>query len=117
MVLTDKQQFDALKTRVEARFKEGHPHCHVPISEWKGQWIVDFQEDLTAKAQGRVSEKWFYTYFRTTEVSKLPRIDMLNLLSRYAGYENWAELRHVLEGDRPPEANGVQLEEPEDEPR
>ena len=90
--MRDKANFEALKQAVEARFQEGHPHCHVPISAWKGQWIVDFQEDLLAKVQGRVSEKWFYTYFRKAEVEKLPRIDMLNLLSRYSGYANWAEL-------------------------
>lgn len=93
MVLADKHGFEQLRIEVEARFREGHPHCHVPISEWKGQWIVDFQEDLLVKVQGRVSEKWFYTYFRTSEVTKLPRIDMLNLLSRYVGETNWATFR------------------------
>lgn len=90
MLPADKHSFEQLRQAVEARFQEGHPHCHVPISEWKGQWIVDFQEDLLEKVQGRVSEKWFYTYFRKEEVVKLPRIDMLNLLSHYVGMENWA---------------------------
>ena len=108
MTLGDKQQFAALRQAVEARFREGHPHCHVPISEWKGQWIVDFQEDLLAKVQGRVSEKWFYTYFRKKEVRKLPRIDMLNLLSRYAGYQNWADLCNQVALPEVVTAEGVQ---------
>ncbi|WP_313215533.1 hypothetical protein, partial [Soonwooa sp.] len=51
--------------------------------------IIYFQEDLRKYAKGNISEKSFYTYFKTSPVSKLPRIDMLNLLSNYAGYESW----------------------------
>lgn len=58
------------------------------IDEWKGDTITDFQEDLFRKVKAKVSEKWFYTYFKN-ESEKLPRIDMLNLLSTYVGYENW----------------------------
>ena len=37
-------------------FKEGNPSCDVPISEWKGQDIVNFQEELMDKVGGRLSE-------------------------------------------------------------
>jgi len=47
-----------------------------------------FQEDLFQEVKGKVSEKWFYTYFKN-DAPKLPRIDMLNLLSTYIGFENW----------------------------
>ncbi len=47
-----------------------------------------FQEDLFQIVKAQVSEKWFYTYFKN-DSGKLPRIDMLNLLSKYVGYENW----------------------------
>ena len=47
-----------------------------------------FQEDLFQEVKGKVSEKWFYTYFKN-DAPKLPRIDMLNLLSSYVGFENW----------------------------
>jgi len=62
------------------------------IAEWKGNEIALFQEDLFATVKGRVSEKWFYTYFKNTP-SKLPRIDMLNVLSAYVGCENWADFK------------------------
>ncbi|MDR1876915.1 MAG: hypothetical protein LBQ84_04760, partial [Flavobacteriaceae bacterium] len=40
---------------------------------------------------GNVSEKWFYTYFKSP-FEKLPRIDMLNLLAQYCGYRRgWTE--------------------------
>jgi hypothetical protein len=58
------------------------------IAEWKGQEITDFQEDLRIKVNARLSEKWFYTHMKSGK-SSMPRIDMLNILSKYAGYANW----------------------------
>ena len=62
------------------------------IEDWKGDDIVAFQEDLFSKVKARVSEKWFYTYIKN-EAKKLPRIDMLNLLSNYVGYQNWNDFK------------------------
>jgi hypothetical protein len=58
--------------------------------------IIYFQEDLRKKAKGNISEKSFYTYFKTVPSSKLPRIDMLNLLAIYAGYQTWYDLRKII---------------------
>ena len=58
------------------------------VKEWNGDTITSFQEDMFQSVKGKVSEKWFYTYFKN-ETSKLPRVDMLNLLSSYIGFENW----------------------------
>lgn len=80
--------FEALKKEVVALFRQTHPHCSAEMSEWKGQEIVDFQEELMSKVKGRISEKWFYTHIKSGS-DKLPRIDMLNMLSEYAGYKNW----------------------------
>lgn len=54
--------------------------------------IIAFQEALFEKMKTKVSEKWFYTYFKKTP-EKLPRIDMLNLLSQYVGFQNWNEFK------------------------
>ncbi|GGG28698.1 hypothetical protein GCM10011344_31820 [Dokdonia pacifica] len=48
-----------------------------------------FQEDLIKQVNGSISEKSFYTYFKN-EPKKLPRIDVLNLLSRYTGASSWS---------------------------
>ncbi|MFY7815715.1 MAG: hypothetical protein ACOVRK_11085, partial [Chryseobacterium taeanense] len=71
------------------------------ISKWKGIDIIYFQEDLRKKAKGNISEKSFYTYFKNSPVTKLPRIDMLNLLSIYAGYDSWYEFKkqHLFAGE------------------
>jgi hypothetical protein len=73
--------------------KQSYPGMNPEISEWKGQEITDFQEDLLVKVNGRLSEKWFYTHFKATN-SSLPRIDVLNMLSKYAGYSNWDDFSY-----------------------
>ncbi len=84
---SSKKRFQLLKTAVADTFLREN-HAPASFKDWKGDEIVAFQDDLFQKTKGRVSEKWFYTYFKN-EAEKLPRIDMLNLLSVYAGYPNW----------------------------
>ncbi len=80
--------FQRLLKQVAHRFLENHTASSPIISEWKGQDIQDFQEDLRQKVQSGISEKWFYNYVKNTP-EKLPRIDILNLLASYSGYNNW----------------------------
>lgn len=85
--------FEQLKAEVQAEYlKDFHPSFD-DISKWKGIDIVFFQDDLRKKAKGNISEKSFYTYFKATPATKLPRIDMLNLLSIYAGYQSWYDFK------------------------
>ena len=84
--------FERLKEAVARTFLKENPATSTDYKQWKGDDIARFQEDLLQKVKGRVSEKWFYTYFKNTS-NKLPRIDMLNLLSAYAGYKNWADFK------------------------
>lgn len=72
---------------------QSYPGIDPEISKWKGQEITDFQEELLKKVNGQLSEKWFYTHMKSTNES-LPRIDVLNLLSQYAGYSNWKDFTH-----------------------
>ncbi|MCX6303647.1 MAG: hypothetical protein NT040_01640 [Bacteroidetes bacterium] len=80
--------FEALKQKIVAIMQQSYPGINPSISDWKGQEITDFQEELRLKVNARISEKWFYTHMKSGK-SSVPRIDMLNLLSRYAGYANW----------------------------
>lgn len=99
--------FQKLKEEVAQTFLQNHSASNSNIREWKGQDITDFQEDLFQRTRGRISEKWFYTHIKAAS-QKLPRIDMLNLLSAYAGYSNWAEFRDgqaavLTDSNNPPE--------------
>jgi len=62
------------------------------VSEWKGNDIMSFQDDLMQKINGRISEKWFYTHIKSSS-EKLPRIDMLNMLSTYLDYKDWNDFK------------------------
>lgn len=79
--------FQRLLEQVTVKFLENHG-ANPDISLWKGQEISDFQEDLRLQVQGSISEKWFYTYVKGSP-EKLPRIDILNLLSNYVGEASW----------------------------
>ncbi len=85
--------FQLLKKEVGAVFRHSHPECLAAIEEWKGSEIEAFQDDLMVKVQGRISEKWFYTHIKSRG-HKLPRIDMLDLLSAYVGHHNWADFKN-----------------------
>lgn len=89
----EKILFEQLKKEVTQTFLEDFPTLNPDISKWKGLDIIYFQEHLRQKVRGNVSEKWFYTYFKSS-FEKLPRIDMLNLLTQYCGYKRgWTEFQ------------------------
>jgi hypothetical protein len=89
----DLLHFEQLKAEVQAEYLKNHHPSYDEISKWKGIDIIYFQEDLRKKAKGNISEKSFYTYFKTVPSRKLPRIDMLNLLAIYAGYQSWYDFK------------------------
>lgn len=97
----DLLHFEQLKKDVQAQYLKEHSPSYDDISKWKGIDIIYFQEDLRKKAKGNISEKSFYTYFKSSPVTKLPRIDMLNLLSIYADYGSWYEFKkqHLFAGE------------------
>jgi hypothetical protein len=89
----EKILFSLLKKEIAITMMQSYPGIDPEISKWKGQEITDFQEDLRIKANGQISEKWFYTHMKGENPS-MPRIDVLDLLSQYAGYINWQDFRH-----------------------
>ncbi|WP_392438039.1 hypothetical protein ACF3N7_00680 [Cruoricaptor ignavus] len=89
----DLLHFEQLKKEIQDKYLENHSPSDKEISKWKGIDIIYFQEELRRIAKGSISEKSFYTYFKTSPVSKLPRIDLLNILSIYAGYASWYDFK------------------------
>ena len=89
----DLLHFEQLKNEVQSQYLDNHTPSFDDISKWKGIDIIYFQEDLRKIAKGNMSEKSFYTYFKNSPVTKLPRIDMLNILSIYAGYVSWYDFK------------------------
>ncbi len=104
---TDLLYFELLKKEISLTLQKSHPGLSSSIHDWKGQDIILFQEDLIKCVNGQVSEKWFYTHLKSSG-QKLPRIDMLIMLSKYAGYSGWTEfkLKHFHDI---PKKNAVKL--------
>ena len=96
----EKILFGLLKKEIAIVMMRSYPGIDPDITNWKGQNITDFQEDLRLKVNGQLSEKWFYTHMKG-EYESLPRIDVLNMLSQYAGYINWQDFRHKRLGILP----------------
>ncbi|KIA89797.1 hypothetical protein [Kaistella jeonii] len=89
----DLLHFEQLKNEVQTQYLANHTPSFDDISKWKGIDIIYFQEDLRKIAKGNISEKSFYTYFKNSPVTKLPRIDMLNILCLYTGYVSWYDFK------------------------
>lgn len=90
--MQDSYYFTSLKTAVLRKFCEANPHWQRPLSEFGVREIARLQELMQEQAGGRISEKWFYTHLKKDQ-EKLPRVDVLDLLSRYAGHADWAAFK------------------------
>ena len=77
--------------------QQSYPGIPENISDWKGQEIIDFQEELHNRVNENLSEKWFYLHMKS-DSEKLPRIDTLNLLSRFTGYADWNDFTYQNKG-------------------
>jgi len=89
---TDRQYFEVLKKKIAEVMLSTHAGISQNFEDWKGNNIQKFQEDLNNRVNAYISEKSFYNHFKSVQ-DKLPRIDMLNILSRYSGYTDWAEFK------------------------
>ena len=89
----ERDLFRLLKKQIVATIQRSNPSVNSDLTEWKGQEITDFQEELASNVNGHISEKWFYTHMKS-ESGSLPRIDVLNLLSQYTGYTGWDDFRY-----------------------
>lgn len=108
MELSEKHYFRLLKKDIQQEYLTSHTPVEEDISKWKGIDIIYFQEDLRKKAKGNISEKTFYTYFKSnSSPEKLPRIDMLNILSIYVGYKSWSDYKKQKEPSIKSEENAI----------
>ena len=99
---TKKQEriyFQELKTKLRIEV-ETKLHIRKEFKDWSGGDIQTFQIDLEEKCKSTVSEKWVYLHFKN-ENEKLPRLDVLNLLSQYCGFKNWDDFKFKNEVKKP----------------
>ena len=85
------EHFQNLKNEVLFIYKEHHPYF---VGTWKtfsSQDISNLIELIENKVKQTVSEKWIYTHLKPETNNKLPRKDMLDILSQLVGYSGWDE--------------------------
>ena len=105
---TKKQEliyFEQLKHTLRKEV-ESSLHIRKEFKEWSGSDIQTFQIDLEEKCKSTVSEKWVYLHFKNPS-EKLPRVDVLNLLSQYCGFKNWDDFKRQNEKKTPQNKKGV----------
>ena len=85
--------FYRMKALLGQVYASRFPGAPGDIRSLSGPDLQRFQDDLMEVTQNRVSEKWFYTHIKPATNEKLPRVDVLNLLSLYLGYEHWPAFR------------------------
>jgi len=84
------QHFTVLKAQLMAYYRQAYPQFQG--RNWSDVRLSDihnFQLLLETKQGARLSEKWIYTHLKSVENTKLPRIDTLNLLTEFLGYQGW----------------------------
>ena len=92
--MNELEAFYHLKKELLRKYQETYPQWKRPIHDFKGKEIANFQELLEEKVNSRISEKWFYTHLKPTENKKLPRMDMLDLLSQFLGFSDWENFKN-----------------------
>ncbi len=89
----DQRYFELLKSKIVETLSLRHPTIPKEIDGWKPVTISYLQQDLRDKESDQISERWFYNHMKSSSQS-LPRIDILNLLSRYVGYIDWSDFKY-----------------------
>lgn len=91
--MTQTDPFQELKKEVLLEYTRHYPYFQ---GTWKNFSSQDIQNLILLVEQNlreRVSEKWIYTHLKPETNEKLPRKDMLDIMSRFVGYSGWDEFR------------------------
>ena len=83
--------FQNLKNDVLFVYKEHHPYFEGTWKTFSSQDIQNLMELIEIKVRQTISEKWIYTHLKPETNDKLPRKDMLNILSQLVGFSGWEE--------------------------
>ncbi|MDR6968922.1 hypothetical protein J2X31_002948 [Flavobacterium arsenatis] len=83
--------FQLLKTDVLLAYKKHHPYFEGTWKTFSSQDILNLIDLIENKINQRVSEKWIYTHLKPEDNPKLPRKDMLDILSQLVGCSSWDE--------------------------
>ncbi|MES2863234.1 MAG: hypothetical protein V4666_03890 [Bacteroidota bacterium] len=93
--MTDLEIFYQLKKSVLEQYQNSYPYFNGSWKSFSSQDILNLIDDVQLKTKQSVSEKWIYTHLKPETNEKLPRKDMLDILSVYVGKSGWDEFKFI----------------------
>ncbi len=89
--MTELDYFQLLKEKVLLKYQEQYPFFQGNWKSFSSQDIQNLIGLIEVHCKQTISEKWIYTHLKPESNSKIPRKDMLNILSEFVGYSGWDE--------------------------
>ncbi len=83
--------FHHLKQEVLLTYQKHYPYFEGNWKTFSSQDIQNLIQLIENEVKQTVSEKWIYTHLKPETNEKLPRKDMLDILSQLVGYSGWDE--------------------------
>ena len=83
--------FHKLKNDVLLTYQKQYPYFEGNWKTFSSQDIQNLIDLVAVQVKQTVSEKWIYTHLKVETNDKLPRKDMLDILSQLVGYSGWDE--------------------------
>jgi len=87
--MEDLHYFGQLKTLLLEQYRKRYPEWQEPLHAFGSREIRRFQELFEEKVGSTISERWVYTHLKTERATRLPRIDVLDLLAQMVGFADW----------------------------
>jgi len=83
--------FQKLKNDVLLTYQKQYPYFEGNWKTFSSQDIQNLIDLIANDVKQTISEKWIYTHLKAETNDKLPRKDMLDILSQWVGYSGWDE--------------------------
>lgn len=83
--------FQKLKEDVLLTYQKQYPYFEGNWKTFSSQDIQNLIDLIAVNVKQTISEKWIYTHLKSETNEKLPRKDMLDILSQFVGYSGWDE--------------------------
>ncbi|WP_442787816.1 hypothetical protein [Flavobacterium suncheonense] len=96
--MTELDVFFQLKLSVLETYRKQHPYFTGSWKTFSSQDIFNLIDSIQLNTKQSVSEKWIYTHLKPEQNEKLPRKDMLDILSQYVGLSGWDEFKFQYKG-------------------
>jgi predicted DNA-binding transcriptional regulator AlpA/competence protein ComGC len=89
--MNELKLFQLLKSRILESYQKSYPYFQGSWKSFSSKDISQLIDLIEVQLKEKVSEKWIYTHLKPETNEKLPRKDMLDIFSRFVGFESWDE--------------------------